>query len=401
VSLIVDLFAGGGGTSLGIEMALGRSPDVAINHNAEALAMHEANHPRTRHLHGDVWHYAPLDVTRGEPVELLHASPTCTFFSKAKGGPLDRREATKVRALAWVVTRWARDVRPRCITVENVERFVDWCPLTNDGRPCPKRLGLTFRRWVRSLETLGYRVEWRELRACDYGAPTTRNRLFIVARCDGEPIIWPTPTHGDLIWQRPFKTAADCIDWSVPCPSIDGRNLRPTTIARIMRGVEKFVTGAKDPFIVDGSIPWLIHQGNGEREGQLPRIYDVNEPLRTIVAQGVKHFLCRAFIAKHYGGNETPGQDPRAPLSTITTRDHHSLVTVHGDPIVSIGMRALTPRELFLAQGFPDSYIIDPIVNGKPLSKTAQVRMVGNSVAPHVAAAIVAANIPRHATIAA
>lgn len=393
--MIVDLFAGGGGTSVGIEMALGRSPDVAVNHNAEALIVHEANHPSTRHLCGDVWHYAPLDVTGGEAVELLHASPTCTFFSKAKSGPLDRREATKVRSLAWVVVRWAKEARPRIITLENVQAFEFWGPLTNEGKPCPKRRGLTFRRWVRALEAEGYRVEWRQLKACDFGAPTTRERLFVVARCDGAPIIWPTPTHGTSLWQKPFRTAAQCIQWDVPCLSINGRDLKATTLARINRGVAKFVTGAADPFVVDGAIPWLIHQGNGEREGQPPRIYDIEEPLRTVVAGGIKHFLCRAFIAKHYGGNETPGQDLRAPLSTITTKDHHALVTVHGDPIEDIGMRALTPRELFRAQGFPDSYRIDMV------NKTAQVRLVGNSVSPQVAAALIGANFSSKARAAA
>jgi DNA (cytosine-5)-methyltransferase 1 len=355
--LIVDLFAGGGGTSVGIEMALGRSPDVAVDHNAEALIVHEANHPNTRHLCGDVWHYAPNDVTGGEAVELLHASPTCTFFSKAKGGPLDRREATKVRALAWVVVRWAKEARPRVITLENVQAFEFWGPLTNEGKPCPKRRGLTFRRWVRALEADGYRVEWRQLKACDFGAPTTRERLFVVARCDGAPIIWPTPTHGTSLWQKPFRTAAQCIQWDVPCPSINGRDLKPTTLARINRGVAKFVTGAVVPFVVDNS-------------------------------------LCRAFIAKHYGGNETPGQDLRSPLSTITTKDHHALVTVHGDPIEDIGMRALTPRELFRAQGFPDSYRIDMV------NKTAQVRLVGNSVSPQVAAALIGANFSSKARAA-
>lgn len=388
--LIVDLFAGGGGASLGIEWALGRSPDVAVNHSANAVAMHAANHPGTHHLQGNVWDYTPREVARGRAMELLHASPTCTFFSKAKGGPLDRREASKVRSLAWVVTRWAKEVRPRVITVENVQAMADWAPLTNDGKPCPIRRGLTFRRWVRRLERDGYVVEWRNLRACDYGAPTTRERLFVVARCDGSPIVWPMPTHGTAMWEQPFRTAAECIDWSIPCPSIYGRKLSAATMARVERGIDKFVL-CNNPFIVDSSIPWLVHLSNGERVGQAPRIYDIQEPLRTVVAGGVKHGLCRAFVAKHYGGNGTPGADLRDPLSTITCKDRHALVTAHGDPIVDVGMRSLTPRELFRAQGFPDSYRIDMI------NPTAQVRCVGNSVAPQVIAAIVRANFAQRA----
>lgn len=385
--LVVDLFAGGGGASLGMEWALGRSPDVAVDHDADAVAMHEANHPATRHLCGNVWDYAPREVTRGAPVELLHASPTCTHFSRAKGGPLDRRHATKIRSLAWVVTRWAKEARPRVITVENVQAFEFWGPLLNDGRPCPERRGLTFRRWVRALEREGYSVAWRTLRACDYGAPTTRERLFVVARRDGAQVVWPTPTHGSSMWERPYRTAAECIDWQFPCPSVYGRKLSAATMARIERGLRKFVLEAERPFVVDSSIPWLVHLSNGERPGQAPRIYDARKPLGTIVAGGVKHALCRAFIAKHYGGNGTPGADLRQPLSTITTIDHHALVTAHGDPIVDVGMRALTPRELFRAQGFPDTYQIDM------LNKTAQVRMVGNSVSPQVAAALFAANV--------
>lgn len=446
--LIVDLFAGGGGASTGIEWALGRSPDVAINHNPKALAMHVANHPRTQHLCGDVWHYAPRDVTQGRPVELLHASPTCTHFSKAKGGAL--RDA-KIRSLAWVVVRWAKEARPRIITLENVEEFAGWGRLDAEGKPVPSRKGETFRRWVRALEKLGYVVEWRELRACDYGAPTTRKRLFLVARCDGERIVWPTPTHGPGR-AHPYRSAAECIDWSLPCPSIFGRSkpLAEATLRRIARGVRKFVLDSAAPYVVptrSGFMsPSLIHQSNGERPGQAPRIYDITEPLRTVVAGGVKQALVSAFLAKHYGGNESPGIDVRGPLSTITTQDHHhlvevklgdrreevrafltkfygtstgqdlqlplgtvtsggwkhGLVMVHGQPyeIVDIGMRMLTPRELFRAQGFPESYAIDPVCDGKALSKTDQVSMCGNSVAPHIEAALLRANVSRRAVAA-
>lgn len=448
MGLIIDLFAGGGGTSLGIEMALGRSPDAAVNHSAEALAMHEANHHATEHLRGDVWHYAPRDVARGRVVELLWASPTCTHFSKAKGGAL--RDA-KIRALAWVVVRWAREAKPRVICVENVEEFQGWGPLANDGTPCPRRKGRTFQRWIGALRGARYTVEWRELRACDYGAPTTRKRLFVIARCDGQPIVWPAPTHGP--GRLPYRSAASCIDFSLPCPSIfdRARPLAEATLRRIARGVRKFVLESAAPFIVP------VSHGGDER------VHDVADPVRTITASSRSPFgliaptlihqsngerVGQAFLAKHYGGNESPGSDLRAPIGTITAQDHHhlvevrtggdrrehvraflakfngtstgqeaqlslgtvtaggwkhGLVTVHGEAyeIADIGMRMLTPRELFRAQGFPDSYAIDPVVAGRPLSKTAQIRAVGNSVAPHVAAAIVRANLHRHHSIVA
>lgn len=472
--LIVDGFAGGGGTSLGIEQALGRSPDIALNHDPEALVMHEINHPNTRHLLGNIWDTRPSDVVGGRPVGLAWFSPDCTFHSKARGSKpfRDPKSAKGRRGLAWVVTRWAHAVRPRVIVVENVEELQQWGPLGLDGRPDKARQGLTFRRWVGRLRTLGYAVEWRELRACDYGAPTTRKRLFVIARCDGQPITWPKPTHGPERAQ-PYRTAAECIEWSEPCPSIFER-VRPLadkTLARIARGIRRFVLEASAPFVVkyngtgggprrlDAPLdtvvtrdrfalvaPTLYHSGNGERPGQAPRVYDVQAPLGTVMAEGVKHALAVAFLAKHYGGNEGSGQRLDAPASTITTVDHHALVAAHVchlrgadrggrsaeaplptitaggthlaevraflvrhggavEPVVrvagetyavaDIGMRMLQPRELFRAQGFPDSYVIDPVVDGAPLSKTAQVRMVGNSVSPPMARAIVEANFER------
>lgn len=192
--IIVDSFAGGGGASTGIELALGVSPDIAINHDAIALAMHAANHPETLHLPHNIWKVDPLAVCGKRPVGLLWASPDCKHFSKAKGGkPVEK----SIRDLAWVVVRWARQVAPRIIILENVEEFQTWGPLGEDGRPCPVRKGATFKTWVGELKRLGYKVEWRELRACDYGAPTIRKRLFLVARRDGERIAWPEPTHGN------------------------------------------------------------------------------------------------------------------------------------------------------------------------------------------------------------
>lgn len=444
--MIVDIFAGGGGASCAIEWALGRSPDVAVNHDDEAVAMHAANHPHTRHLCGDVWHYSPLEVTQGRPVDLLWASPTCTFFSKAKGGPLDRKAATKVRALAWVVIRYAREVKPRVIALENVEAFQHWGVLLPDGKPCPRRKGGTFRKWVRQLELAGYVVEWRELRACDYGAPTSRKRLYLIARNDGQPIVWPEPTHGKH--RTPYATAASCIDWTIPCTSIFDRKkpLADATLRRIARGIQRFVLGTSTPFVVGDVAPTLIQTSYGERKGQAPRVLDLHEPLGTVVAGGQKHALVAAYLAKHFGGHGTPGASLQMPLSTVTTQDHHALVTaslgtgsdrvrafltrfngtgdgqplqlplgtvttrdrfglvmVHGElyEITDIAMRMLSARELATAQGFPKDYVLAPIVNGKPLSQTAQVRMIGNSVSPYPAAALLRANVLHDAVVAA
>jgi DNA (cytosine-5)-methyltransferase 1 len=482
--LVVDLFAGGGGASTGIEQALRRPVDVAINHDPQAVSLHQANHPQTQHYVSDVFEVDPRAVCAGRPVGLLWASPDCKHFSKAKGG---KPVSKKIRSLAWVVVKWARLVRPRLICLENVEEFQTWGPLAADGRPCPARKGLTFRRWVRELEREGYAVDWRELRACDYGAPTTRRRLFLVARRDGAPIEWPTPTHGAGL--KPYRTAAECIDWSHPCPSIfeRARPLADNTLRRIARGVMKYVVNAAEPYIArigqqggNGAYsnpisaplstittkaehllvsPTLVQTGYGERPGQAPRVPGLAKPLGTAVS-GQKHALVAAFLAKHYGGNETPGTSLRAGLDTITTQDHHALVasamvklrgtssaasmteplhtvsaqgthhaevralllkfygqggqdqaltdplhtiptrdrfglvTVKGElyAIADIGMRMLEPRELYRAQGFPDSYIIDRGADGRALPKHAQVRMCGNSVCPPIAAALVAVN---------
>jgi DNA (cytosine-5)-methyltransferase 1 len=442
-------FAGGGGSSHGIKLATGCDPEAACNHDDQAIAMHEANHPTTLHLIEDVWKLRLRDVVK-PPLDLLWASPDCKHFSKAKGGkPVDK----KIRGLAWFVKKAAAQVRPRVIIVENVEEFRTWGPLGDDGRPDPRRKGETFRRWVRALEALGYVVDWRELRACDYGAPTTRKRLFVIARCDGMPIVWPEPTHGPGRPQ-PYRVAADCIDWTIPCPSIFERKkpLTRATLRRIARGIVKYVLSG-GAYIIrpeGGAIraPTLVQTSYGERKGQAPRALDLFAPLGTVVAGGVKHGLVAAFLAKNYGGHETPGASVAKPFSTVTCQDHHALVTsnlvklrgtcrdgqpvtepmptitaggmhiaevrallekfqgsadysvmIDGAPyaITDIGFRMLTPRELFRAQGFPDSYVIDPVVTlGKkrgPLPKTAQVRMAGNSVCPPIAEALVRANL--------
>lgn len=575
--IIVDLFAGGGGASTGIEQAIGRSVDLAINHSADAIAMHSVNHPHTRHLISDVFEVDPVVATGGQPVGLLWASPDCKHFSKAKGGA---PRSKKIRSLAWVVVKWAATVRPRMIMLENVEEFVTWGPLVG-GQPCKRRKGQTFERWVARLRALGYAVEWRELRACDYGAPTIRKRFFLIARCDGLPIRWPTPTHSkpDSVEVRagkrlPWRTAAECIDWSLPCPSIFlstdearaigcKRPLADATMRRIARGVQRFVIDAKRPFIIPIThrgddrvysidepartitganrgeqalvvpfvatnttghpgacvtdpvrtvttgghhalvVPALVEIGYGEREGQAPRAPGVGVPLGTVVAGGIKHALVSAFLTKYradsagaaadapfptitangdsarpggnpplaiiaahldqanagfytgagrsvedpagtvcaqgsmqrlvastlvklrgtsnaaeidtplhtvsaqgfhhaevrafliaYYGNEKDGRGCADPIGTVVSRERFGLVTVNGEDyaIADIGLRMLTPRELFRAQGFPDDYVIDVGVGGKRLPKDAQVRMCGNSVCPPIARAIVSAN---------
>lgn len=464
--LIVDSFAGGGGASCGIEIALGRSPDIAVNHNAPALAMHKANHPHTLHFNESVWDVKPKKVTQGRPVGLAWFSPDCKHFSKAKGGkPVDK----KIRGLAWVACWWAHSVKPRIIIVENVEEFQTWGPVGPDKKPCPARKGITFFRWVKRLRDLGYKVEWKELRACDYGAPTIRKRLFVVARRDGMPIVWPEPTHGP--GRKPYRTAEECIDFSLPMLSIFAnkeqakawakfhkkwtpkRPLAENTMKRIARGIFRHTIQEQNPFIIT-----CTQTGGGASGG----VRAIDDPLSTIVTKA-EHCLVSAFIAKHYTG--VVGSDLREPLGTVTTVDHNSLVTsqlVHlrgnvnatgnksssdtrepmrtitangnhiahvtallvkyygtdGNPCMNeplhtittkdrfglvlvkeamyqiwdIFMRMLTPRELFRAQGFPDSYKIDLNFKGRRLSSANQVKMVGNSVSPPCAAELVRAN---------
>lgn len=646
--LIVDNFAGGGGASCGIELALGRHVDHAINHDPEAVAMHAMNHPQTEHHCESVWDVDPVAMTKGRSVGFGWFSPDCKHFSKAKGGkPRDKN----IRGLAFILLRWLLLTNMRVFTLENVEEFVTWGPLIETApgefHPDPARKGETFRGFVAMLTTgiaadhsafleacealgldpagelaqrlivgLGCAVEWRELRACDYGAPTIRKRLILIGRRDGKPIIWPEPTHGapgsaGVLAKRlkPWRTAAECIDWTIPCPSIFERSrpLAEATQRRIARGLRRYVIDAADPFIVKvnhgregfrgqslaepiqtitgkhgyglvaphltkfrtGStgadlrtpVPTitagpkekpagaphalglimpmltecanastqrsfradeplrtqcaevkgghfavaaatLVQTGYGERPGQAPRAPGLDKPLGTVVAGGAKHALVGAFLAKHYGGNyEGPGIGLADPASTVTTTDHHALVSAQlvgcggragqsrprdaGEPmqtitakgdtavvashmvkmygtttgseagapmptvtsggnhigevraflvkyyseggqdqdcrdpmhtiptkdrlglvtvageqyqIADIGMRMLEPHELYAAQGFPSSYVIAPVINGRRLPKHAQVRMCGNSVSPPLAAALVRANVPEMAS---
>lgn len=474
--LIVDGFAGGGGASTGIEMALGVSPDIAINHDAEAIALHMANHPNTRHYISDIFEVDPYITTMGRPVGLFWLSPDCKHHSKAKGGkPRDN----KIRSLAWVAVKWAKAVKPRVIMLENVEEFQHWCPLDGNCKPDKNKKGETFKKFICELEALGYEVDWKELKACDYGAPTIRKRLFLVARCDGRDIVFPDPTHAQKDTEevkqeklKPYKTAADIIDWSIPTYSIflskeEGkkygvrRPLSEKTMERIAKGFKKFVIDSKHPYVIkDKVLPFVStyygKSGNSEnvrgqevdkplatvtagglrhglvtpfisRQNKTPVGHDIEapigtitgvnkyalctpfsmaidhtssknstwsieEPLSTITAKN-RHAVVGAFLHKYYGVEERQSID--VPLHTVTTRDRFGLVEIKGVEyeVFDIGFRMLTPRELYKAQGFPDDYKIEiELSNGKKLSKSAQVRMCGNSVVPLLAKALVEAN---------
>ncbi|RVM01646.1 DNA cytosine methyltransferase [Sinorhizobium meliloti] len=330
--LIVDSFAGGGGASTGIEMALGRSPDIAINHNPDALALHAANHPETHHLSENVYRVDPLDHLKGKHIGLAWFSPDCKHFSKAKGGkPVERN----IRDLCWIIPGWIERIqksggRVDVVIMENVEEFKDYGPLVATDRglmPDPERRGENFEKWCKKLRRLGGKIEFRELRACDYGAPTIRKRLFVIIRFDGKPIAWPEPTHGkpedpDVMSGRklPWRTAAECIDWSLPCPSIFDtsaeiwakhqlRAVRPladATMARVARGMKRYVLDAERPFLVS-----VAHGDSGGR-----REYPIDEPHGVVTAGGISHAVVAPSVIRFNTG--ATGQDMRDPLSTVT-----------------------------------------------------------------------------------
>lgn len=349
--LIIDNFAGGGGASTGIEMATGYSVDIAINHDPEAIRMHKTNHPNTKHYCESVWDVDPVKVCEGHPVALAWFSPDCKHFSKAKGGkPKDKN----IRGLAWVALRWAGLVRPRVIMLENVEEFKTWGPLNRRHRPIKSKRGQTYRKFLRQLEDLGYEVSTRELVAADYGAPTMRRRFFLIARCDGKPIVWPDPEYGPrdsgevkagLL--KPYIGAYEKIDFSLPCPSIFDtseevrekygiRAVRPLaqkTLDRIGRGLVKFVLRNKEPFTIDGALPFLIQYHS--YEGKEVRGQKTDDPLMTLDGSNRYGLVC-AFISKFYKSGT--GQDLREPLATVTTSPgHFGLVQAYLIKYYSIG----------------------------------------------------------------
>ena len=533
--IIVDNFAGGGGASTGIEIATGRVVAVAINHDPDAILMHRTNHPYTEHLQASVWDVDPKAVCRGRPVGLAWFSPDCKHFSKAKGAALVDR---KIRGLAWITLRWAAEVRPRVIILENVEEFQTWGPVRK-GKPVKKLAGTTFRKFIGQLEALGYTVEFRELVAADFGAPTSRKRFYMIARCDGKPIVWPKPTHsktGENGLPK-WRSAAEIIDWSLPCPSVFAskaqimdeyglkavRPLAKNTMRRIIRGVDKFTIRSGKPFIVQQKFqnaaqniekplttvtavgahelcrpllaPAMIQYHTEQTESvrasglgtpintvdasnrygltcaNLVEYYtggrplDMQDPMHTVTSHD-REGVVAAHIAKYYGG--VVGEKVGDPLPTVTAIDHNAVCAAHvvkfkgdnlghgmkepmqtvtasagefavckaylakirsGDDlgywpeirallnefcgyelaedevllleiggtlyyIADIGLRMLSPRELYNAMGFPPDYIIDRDYLGNEYKKSAQVARCGNAVCPPVASALVRANLP-------
>lgn len=512
--LVVDLFAGGGGASMGIARAY-REPDVAVNHNEIAVAVHRANHPATKHFQCDVFEVDPLMATGGRPVGVLWASPDCRHHSKAAGG---KPRSKRVRGLAWVIIKWAEICKPRIIHLENVEEFADWGPLDDEGKPDQARKGITFRRWVRELERRGYKVESRVRIAANAGAPTIRKRLYVIARRDGRPIVWPASTHAKVPTGtlKPWRTAGECIDFSLPAKSIFDRKkpLARNTCKRIAKGAWRYVLNCTDPYIVGNVAPYLTEHANagnqrtfaaneplrtqcanvkgghfalvsaylvpryGERAGQEPRSRAVSEPMPTIVptgnggnlvqagfmeqanggfydgdgrsllqpcstvmTSGANQRLVTAYLVKYYG-NERDGVPLTDPMHTIPTKDRMGLVQtvqvsadilspelqarakqcadflreylpenfpepaemvlVGGYVLVDFTLRMLVPMELAKAQGFNGDYIIDrglfetypgsDTFEWRPITKTDQVRLIGNSVCPDEAEALVRAN---------
>ena len=321
--IIVDNFAGGGGASTGIELAAGRPVAIAINHDPDAILLHRTNYPYTEHLQASVWDVDPVAVCRGRPVGLAWFSPDCKHFSKAKGAALVDRN---IRGLAWIVLRWAALVRPRVIMLENVEEFQTWGPVRK-GKPVKSKAGQTFRKWKKQLSDLGYAIEHRELVAADYGAPTTRKRFVLVARCDGKPIVWPEPTHGPRDSEEvkagkllPWRSAAEIIDWTIPGYSIFDskqeilerygvkvvRPLAENTMRRVIRGVDKFTIRSGEPFII---------QQKFDNQAQ-----DISRPLTTVTSVGA-HELCKAimepFTFSNTGGSV--GADAGDPVHTVRT----------------------------------------------------------------------------------
>ena len=332
--LIVDNFAGGGGASTGIELATGKSVDIAINHDPEAIRMHKANHPNTKHYCEDVWQVDPVKACKGHPVGLAWFSPDCKHFSKAKGGkPKDKF----IRGLAWVACRWAGLVRPRVIMLENVEEFKTWGPLNRGHHPIKAKQGKTFEKFVQQLQDLGYEVQFRELVAADYGAPTMRKRFFMIARCDGNSILWPEPTHAPRDSEevkvgllKPYVGAYTQIDFSRPCPSIFDtsqeikekygiravRPLAPKTMERIARGLKKFVLDNPEPFIIQ------CNHGGKRRPN------DIREPMPTITGKhgyGIVEPKLTPYLSVNRENHF--GSDMREPVHTITANNQHMLMT--------------------------------------------------------------------------
>ena len=408
--IIVDNFAGGGGASTGIELACGRPVTIAINHDPDAILLHRTNHPYTEHLQASVWDVDPEQVVRGRKVGLAWFSPDCKHISKAKGSALVDRN---IRGLAWIVLRWAGTVRPDVIMLENVEEFQTWGPVRK-GKPVKSKAGQTFRQWKKQLSELGYVIEHKELTAADYGAPTTRKRFVLVARCDGKPIVWPERTHaprnspevqaGKL---KPWRSAAEIIDWSIPGYSIFQskeeikqkygvtvvRPLAENTLRRVIRGVDKFTLKSGEPF--------LVPTGYGERQGQAPRVHDVSEPVPTVVGSG-KHNICEPIIApylaecNHAGGGHIA--DVGEPYKTITAKHTGGvvapvLIQYHTEQTENVRANRLEePINTVDASnryGFVSANLVEYYTGGRPLDISSPM----HTVTSHDREALVAAQI--------
>lgn len=444
--IVVDLFAGGGGWSVGQERALGRPIDVALNHDRFAVTLHAVNHPRTHHLCQDIYAADPVVATNGRPAFWIHASPSCTQFSRSRRAlPAERQ----LREMGWKVVDWVRACRPVVVTMENVSEWRRWGPLDDEGYPIKERAGETWEAFIQAFRDLGYVMEWRMVNSASHGAPTSRDRLIVVGRRDGIDMEWPEATHGPGM-PSPYEPAHRHIDWTIPAPSIFTRKkeLAAATQTRVFKGYRKFVERDPDPFLApagtqvgDGVdrtdlVAAFMAQNHallpgrslrqpastictkGAGQGLVVASFinvlrnnaigtSMRQPINTMCASG-GHFAevrvaARATAAYGIGFYSNGGgqmQDLAGPIGTITTRDRFALVTIHGVPhqLVDIGFRFLKAHELWGLQGFPvgpgherDGYITNPLAGGKPMSDERQKKMIGNSVVPQVAEAITAA----------
>lgn len=428
-NLIIDCFAGGGGASVGIEMALGRQVDIAINHDPEAIRMHKVNHPDTIHLTEDIFKVDLQKYVKGRKVALMWASPDCTSHSKAKGGQPRKRG---LRILPWAVYKHAKQILPEVIIMENVEEIQQWGPLDEKGHPIKERQGEDYLKFITAMKSLGYMFDSRELVAADYGAPTTRKRWYAIFRRDGKDIIWPEQTHFKNSEPK-WKQCGELIDWSDLGKSIFDRKkpLAEATQKRIANGIRKYIIENPEPYIVKNkeALAFLIQyhgeQKEGDARGQLlsepiktidtsnryglvtafvTKYYKTgigqgcDEPLHTITTSPGHFGLVSAFLIKYYGSG--CGQELKEPLATITTKDRFGLVNaiidITGEKYIikDIFLRMLKPEELKLMQGFPDDYIIDKDIEGKRYPIKEQVARIGNSVVPVMAKALVEENCP-------
>lgn len=427
--LIIDCFAGGGGASVGIEMALGRLVDIAVNHDPEAIRMHKVNHPDTIHLTEDIFKVDLQKYVKGRKVSLMWASPDCTSHSKAKGG---QPRKNGLRILPWAVYKHAKRILPEVIVMENVEEIQQWGPLDEKGHPIKERQGEDYKKFITAMKSLGYTFDSRELVAANYGAPTTRKRWYAIFRRDGKAIVWPEQTHFKDSEPK-WKQCGNFIDWSDLGKSIFDRSkpLAEATQKRIANGIRKYILENPEPYIVknDDALAFLI-QYHGEQKAGESRGKLLSEPIKTIdtsnryglvtafitkyyktgIGQGCDeplhtittspgHFgLVSAFLIKYYGTG--CGQELTEPLATITTKDRFGLVNVIIDIagekyiIKDIFLRMLKPEELKLMQGFPRDYIIDRDIEWKKYPIKEQVARIGNSVVPVMAEVLVKANCP-------